>query len=349
MALAAEAINDLINTTLKKFDKPNWTNLTTTIQNFVALPKILKKEKVVEESGTHVEWRVQIGTSGAAQNVGLYASITPNVGNTFQYANVPWRHTTTNYSFDRREFEMNSGESRIVNLIKGRRLDAFVDLAKKVEADFWSKPASSTDVTTPYGVKYWIVYNATDGFTGGDPSGFTSGAGGLDADSYPEWKNYCATYSSASSKTDLIAKWRKAATLTKFVCPVASEEPQQGRGEQRYGYYTNYTVISALETLAENQNDNLGNDMASKDGVVTFRRIPVEYVASLDSESSADPVVGIDWSVFHPVILKGENLREDPARTPSDQPTVSVKDVWLTYNYKCLSRRNNFLLAKAAW
>lgn len=348
MALQASDINDIINTTLATVESPSWTNLTTTQQNFIALPKLLKKEKVVEEDGYQIEWRVQVGTSGSAQNVGLYATITPNVGNTFASASIPWRHTHADYSFDRREFTMNSGKSRIVNLVKGRRLDAYVDLSKRVESDFWGKPATSADTSTPFGAKYWIVYNASEGFTGGDPSGFTSGAAGLATATYPEWKNQSYTYS-AVTKEDVVADWRKAATLGNFVCPVADEEPQQGRGAQRYGYYTMYSVLAQLETLAENQNDNLGNDMASKDGQVTFRRTPVTYVAQLDSETTAYPIIGIDWSVFFPVILKGENIREDPVRTPSDQPTVSVKDIWLSYNWKCTSRRNNFIIAKASW
>lgn len=347
MALNAEAISDLIATTLKKFEKAKWTNLTTTKQSFVALPKILKKEKVEEESGAQIEWRVQIGTSGAAQNIGLYATITPNVGNTFYTASIPWRNSTSNYSFDRREFEMNRDPSRIVNLIQGRRLDAFVDMAKLVETNFWGKPADSTDAVTPYGIKYWLVYNSTDGFTGGDATGFTAGPGGLSSNTYSEWKNYSATYTNVT-KSDLVTKWRKAATLTKFESPVPDEEPQQGRtGSSRYGFYTNYSVLGTLETLLENQNDNLGNDLASKDGQTMFRRMPVQYVPQLDSEAT-NPIIGVDWNVFYPVVLKDENMREGKPRVPSNQPSVSVVDLDLTYNIKCTNRRQLFILATGA-
>ena len=356
MALNAEAIADLIATTLKKFDKPEWTNLTTTRQNFVALPKILKKDKVEEESGTAVEWRVQIGNSGAAQNIGLYATITPNVGNTFQTASVPWRNTTSNYSFDRREFEMNRDPSRIVNLIKGRRLDCLVSLAELLETNFWGQPSSSTDVLTPYGILYWIVYNATDGFTGGNNSNWSAGPGGLSASTYTQWCNYCATYTNIT-KADLIVKWRKAATLTNFVCPVPSDEYPLERKGHRYGFYCDYSnVLNTLETLLEAQNDNLGSDLASQDGNTLFRKIPVTFVPQLEPTASGgpfgstnQPIFGIDWSTFVPVMLKDEAMREGKPRVPSNQPSVVVNDFDLTWNLKCWNRRQQFLLATGAF
>ena len=44
-----------------------------------------------------------------------------------------------------------------------------IALAELVENAGWTKPASSSDETEPYGLTYWIVKNATTGFTGGLP------------------------------------------------------------------------------------------------------------------------------------------------------------------------------------
>ena len=68
---------------------------------------------------------------------------------------------------------MNRSPARLVNLLQSSRVDAMTDLAELMESNFWGAPASSSDTLKPYGVPYWIVYNATTGFNGGHPSGFS--------------------------------------------------------------------------------------------------------------------------------------------------------------------------------
>lgn len=340
--LQADDIVDLITITQKDLGKMRWTDLSYDLQEYVALPSLLQKEKVAYGSGYGMQWNVMTGTSGATRDVGLYEVDSVNVSDVMTTGSVPWRHMTTNYAIERREIAMNTGAAQIVDLVKIRRHDAMVDLAKHLESRFWAKPDTSADNLRIFGVPYWIVYNATEGFNGGNPSGFSSGAAGLDSSTYTNWKNWSAQYTSVSS-ADLVTKWRKAATFTNFKAPHAA--PAYGQAA-RYGYYTNYNVVAGLESLLGGQNDDLGYDIASMDGKVVFRGTPVTWVPHLEN-FSGDPIYGINWGQFKPAFLSGEYLREEGPVKASNQHTVFQTHLDLTMNIMCTDRRSNFVLATA--
>lgn len=340
MALQADSISDLITLTLKDLGRGNWTMLATDLQEYVILPQILKQERVIFDGGYGHQFNIMTATSGAAANVGLFKVDTVNVNDVMTTGTAPWRHTTVNYAFDEREIKMNSGAAQIVNLIKVRRADGMTDLAKKMETNGWSKPVDSTNTTDPFGIPYWIVKNNTTGFNGGAPTGFTGGAAGVSSTTYTAWANYTAQYTNVT-KADFVAKVRKALTFTNFKPPI--EVPQYNTGS-RYMLATNYSVIGACETLAEQQNDNLGNDVASKDGQVMIRRTPLTWVPKLESDTT-NPIYGINWGVFKVAFLQGEYLNETgPIMAPNQHRTRQVH-VDLTYNFVCYDRRQNFVIA----
>lgn len=344
MPVQGDSVNDIIKAGLAHFDRMSWTLLANDIQDYVMLPKLLKKEKVKIEDGHSITWDLQVSTAGAARFVGLGAEDEVNIVDGLIQATIPWRHVTTNYAFVRQEVAMNSSPAKIVDLIKTRRVGAMLDMAEKLEEKLWSKPTDSTDTTDPFGVKYWIVNgsSSTGGFNGTNPSGFSAGAAGVSSTTYPNWANWNAQFTNVT-KTDLVTKWREAAVKTKFKAPV--DYPALQRGDDRYGYYTNYDNIKELETIGEQQNENLGRDIASMDGKIVFRGIPITWVPQLDSDT-ADPVYGINWSVFYPVILKDEYLKEDGPFRSAKQHTVSEVHIDMSLNLKCCDRRRNFVINK---
>ena len=341
MALQAGDIADLVTTTLRELGRLKWTDLATSIQEYIAMPQLLKKNKISFDSGYGIQWNVMVSTAGTARDVGLFQTDNLNIADGMKTCNIPWRHTTCNWSFEEREVAMNREPARIVELVKTRRAGAMIDLAELMETDFWGKPTSSSDTVKPYGIDYWLVHNATEGFNGGLPSGFTDVAG-LDPTAYTRWKNWSAQYTNIS-RDDLVTKWRKAATFTQFKPPV---DLTQYASDSKYGYYTNYSIIGPLETLLEDQNDNLGNDIASKDGQVLFRRIPVTWVPKLEA-NTRNPIYGINWGTFSPVFLKGWYMKESGPETAPNQHTVQSVHVDTTYNWRCVDRRKNFELAAA--
>jgi hypothetical protein len=348
MALQAANIADLVTATLRDLGRMQWVDLTSDLQEFIALPSLMKKHRSSFSSGYEIQWNVMKGTSGAARNVGLYATDDYNVDDQLTTASIPWRHSNTNYSIDRRELRFNSGPAQIVELVKSRRADALIDLATLMETNFWGY-ATNASTKAPFGISNYLVYNASEGFNGGNQTGWSATAGidrSASTSLASRWKNYTAQYTTIN-KTDLVRKWRRAAVFTNFMAPISVPDYHR---ESRFGYYTNYDVLGTLEEILEDQNENLGNDVASKDGQVMFRRNPVIWVPHLDNNAThaaADPIFGINWGTAGFVFLKGEYLREAPARQAPNNHTVSVVDVDLSYNFKITNPRRNFLLAKS--
>jgi hypothetical protein len=180
------------------------------------------------------------------------------------------------------------------------------------------------------------VKNSSTGFNGGDPAGFASGAGNLATATYSTWKNYTAQYTNVT-KSDLISKMRTAYRKIKFESPVDIPDYRRGRGDQ-YRIYLNETTIKAFEDLGEQQNENLGRDLASMDDTITFRRNPLVWTPELDSDTTY-PIYMLNFAYFAPVFLKGDYLREsDPAKAEG-QHNVFVVFVDLTWNILCTDRR----------
>lgn len=344
--LQGDDIADLVSITLKDLGRGKFTEIASSLQEYIALPNLLRKERIAFGSGTGVTFNVMTKTSGAAKNTGLFAVDQVNVGDVMATGTVPWRHTKTDFAIERREVSMNRNPARVVEILKVRRIDAMIDLAKKMETNFWNDPPDDNE--TPFGVPYWIVRNATSGLNGGNPTNFSGGAAGLTNASTSggaQWANHTERYTSIT-KTDLIRKWRKAATLTNFMSPVAVPEYNMGN---RYGYYTGYNIIGEVEELLEAQNDRLGNDIASMDGRLIFRKTPVTHVPHFNSEvpnSSRDTLYGINWGVFKIAVLRGEYLRETGPMVAANQHNTLQMHIDLSYNFVCYDRKRLFVIDK---
>lgn len=341
MSLSDKDIADLVVATLDELGRLKFQQIAQTIQNFEVLPRILRKDRVEFQSGTGIQRTVMVDTSNAAKNVGLFQEDVVNVGDVLASMNVVWKHTTTNWAYERREMLMNRSKSRIVSLVKVRRTDALLSLAERIETDFWNKPTDSTDTNPIFGIPYWIVKSSTTGFNGGDPSGFTSGAGGLDVSTYPTWKNYTARFDDVT-KDDCIKKLRTAHRKIRFKSPVNVPDFRRGNGDQ-YRLYVGETTISSLEDLGEAQNENLGRDLASMDGTMTFRKHPIIWVPELDSDTDK-PIYMVNFATTHPVILRGDNLTETEPRLVANQHNVRAVHIDLTWNLLCIDRRRNAVL-----
>ncbi len=334
MALSHDQILDLVKTTQKELGKMKWTEIATDLQEYEVLSKMLKSNKVSFATGEGLQRNLMVDESGAAKHVGLFNADDVNVGDVMQVMDVPFRHSTTNYAFDRRERAMNEGPEQIVELIKVRRADAMISLAKLLEDCFWDD--HSGDNVTPFGIRYWVQGATTQGFNGGNHAQFASGPGNLSASDYPRWSNYTDKFTNVT-KADLIKKLRKAHRLTDFKSPVDIPDYRTSKG-QNYRIYMNEETLSALEDVGEAQNENLGRDLASMDGSISFRRNPLVYIPKLDAETNK-PIYLINWGVFSVFFLKGEHLREDGPLRVAGQHNVYQVHVDLSWNSLCVDRR----------
>lgn len=340
-------IQDLVKGTLKELGKGRFNQIATTLVSYECMSKLWKQDRVDFEPALGIQRTILTDHNSMARHVGQYETDIAAVNDAIQTIDVPWRRTTTNWSYSRDEMLVNAASpQRIFDLIKVRKAQGYIALAELMEQAFWSKPTDSTDKLKPFGVPYWLVANATAGFNGGDPSGFSAGAGNLTAATAPAWQNYTALYT-AVSKADLITKLRTAYRNINFKSPIDIQDYRKGTG-QRYRLYMNEATIRPFEDLAEAQNENLGRDVASMDGTVTFRRNPTIWVPFLDNTTSpTNPVYMIDFGVFHVGALKGAAMKETEPLRSATQHTVFTVHVDLTWQIYTDSRRSHACLCTA--
>ena len=337
--LLATSLGDLVVDTLRDLGKPKFTEITTDIQQFTAMPQLLKKNRVSIQGGYGVQWNVMVNHAQSAANVGLGYQDNPNIIDTTVQATADWRNSKADYAFIGQEISMNREPARIVDLVRQRRIAAMIALVELMENNFWGPPVGASDNTTPWGINTWIVKNASVGFNGGAPTGYTTI--GLNPSTYPRWKNYSGNYTAVSSD-DLVRKWRKMATFINFRPPVDGI-PTFNTGNM-WRWYTNYGVIGPLEEILESQNDNLGNDVASKDGLTMFRRSPVQWVPKLEDDTT-NPVYGLNWGVFKTYILSGWWLKQTNIQNYPGQHTISAYFLDCTYQWVLKDRRCHGVLA----
>lgn len=344
MPLTATDVSDMVAAVLYDLGRMKFQNIAQNLQHYEVFSKWFKKDKVAFDSGIGIQRTLMNKLATAAGHVGLLDPLQVNIPDVLDQMQVPWRHARTHWGLIyQTDILMNSGKSQIVSTIKARRAASLINLVEELENKGWSAPSSSSNKTEPYGITYWVVKNSSTGFNGAAASGHTT-VGGVSLTDSPNFKNYTAQYTSAT-KPDLIKKLRTAHRKCQFVSPITIQDFRGGLGS-RYRCYVNETLMSAIEDLGEGQNENLGRDIASMDGQMVFRKHPIIWVPKLDSDSQ-NPIYLIDHSTFYPVCLRGDYLRETEAKQAPNQDNVYYVTVWLSYNYVCVDRRRNAVLATA--
>lgn len=344
--LSTDQMLDLLQSTQEKFDKPNFTDISQDLQYYEVMSRIFPQEKQQQSSGTKASRRVQVSYAGGVRHVGYYEVDSVNQADHLKDLTVPMSHTTGSHSYDIKEDAMNQGPEEIVDLMAVRRNAVLVNYAEFMETDFWGKPNDIGDDKVPFGMEYWCVQNETEGFNGGAPVGFPAGAGGLLHD---HWKNYTGEYATIdkTSDTGLIKMMRRAARKTKFISPHQVKGKNPDVVANAYRIYVNEDTISQFEDLGEAQNENLGRDLASMDGEMTFHKNPIVYVPKLDAETN-NPVYMLNFRVIYPIVMKGRNMRESKPEKSPTQHDVIVVFIDLSWNVVCENRRALTVFTQAA-
>jgi hypothetical protein len=352
MALQAADIADLLLTTQKELGRLKVADIGSSLQDFVALPQLLRRERVDFGGGTSHLIHTVTAYANNTRAVGLFAVDNINQNDGMKDGDVPWRHVTTGLTFDERQIAMNSEPYKIVDFYQKLRLQMLGEWAEKWEEFFWGGPDDATDNVTPFGLlRYWLAYNASEGFYGGNHSNFTGGPAGIDCGTYTRWKHWTFNYTTIS-KTDFVRKARKAMRYCQFKSPSVAlgvrTVQDNAIGGVRYGMYTVYDNVAKMEEILESQNDNLGNDVASKDGLVLFRRIPVMDVPYLtENYPNAKPFIGLNWQHLYCAALRGWFMRETAPHAAAGQHTVVQEELDTSCNVCMNNRRVHFMGAVA--
>lgn len=345
-AITAETVADLVAATLKVLNKDKVTLAASDLQEYIVLPQIQKQNMIKEQSGTSIQLNLMYRNAGTARNVKpLFGEDTGGVTDMLTNGTVPWRASSNHYEFDVGEVAMNRAPARILDLVKVRKMGSEISMYELMEANWWGKPTDSGDEESPWGVGYWLpTATGTPTWNNCIPSGFTTNVGGIPPATYTRWRPWAGAYTSVT-KADLIRLIRKAMYSTTFKNPVQLIPSMEKSGN--VAIYSTYDVVRTMEELAEGQNDNLGNDLAAKDGMVKVRRIDVVPVPYLDANTSNNPVYGINWKTMGCATLEGQwAVDSPPEKVPNQHRVVRVHKDYI-YNFVCVDRRKNWVLATA--
>lgn len=343
MGLAYSEIDDAVLLTQNKLVKRGaFVDMQTDLTDHIAVREMWKGKSKQFSGGAEWEFEIQMDHNHSARTVGLYETDGSSENDTMKDGKVDVRHVNAHYIYDQRLPAFQRGGTQIVNLIKTKYTGMMVSFYELLEELLWSKPTDSSDDKSPFGIAYWIVKNATEGFYGADPTGFSDGRAGISTTDYARWANWTANYASIT-KEDLVRKMRRAHRKTQFRSPVSHATPDLGA--MKNGIYTNDTVIGLLEELLETQNMNLGNDIASKDGRTVFKSTPITYAPKLDDDST-DPVYMLDWKWLAVGVLAGwENNLSAPYMVPGKHLVRRV-DLDASLNMICTDLRHQAVLSK---
>jgi len=318
-------------------------------QTFAFLDLLASRVETV--SGSNIAWQLQLDEGGNTQWTDLYGTKDPAVADYGVPAHLPWKHITTDWSFDRREPEMQQGDAKIFDLIESRRLAEMQKFARTIETAAWSIPTLPTSQEV-WGFPTWLTKpedSTGEGFYGGRPNssanwatvagiapctsgdGTSSIAGGKDM-----YRNYTAPYTAVDATC--LKRVRTAMKYASFQIPARMKLSEAiTKGQVRT--FTTIPTCVELEILAERRNDNLGTQLIQYEGTAMLGRSPVIGLKQLDADTDC-PIYGINLARFDFLALEGEYFRQSEPRWRDRQPTVATVNLDLSFQIRCRSRRH---------
>jgi hypothetical protein len=343
MGLQYSDIDDAVLLTQNKLIKRGaFVDMQTDLSDHVAVREMWQGRSKQFDGGTDWEFEIQMDHNHSARTVGLYETDGSSENDTMKSGKVSIRHVNAHYIYDQRLPAFQRGGTAIVNLVKTKYTGMMVSFYELLEEILWGKPEDSSDDKTPFGLAYWVTRNATEGFNGGNPAGFSDGRAGISTTDFPRFANWTAKYTTVS-KEDLIRKMRRAHRKIQFRSPVSHATPELA--SMKNGIYVNDTVVGLIEEVLEAQNQNLGNDIASKDGKAMFKSTPLVYAPYLDGDAT-DPIYMLDWKWLAIGVMSGwENNLSEPYMVPGKHLVRRV-DLDASLNMVCTDPRKQAVITK---
>jgi hypothetical protein len=345
--LTADNINDIVKSTLPHLGDGDMTELAPELQDYTAM-RIFFSNGMRKKygSGRKLQWNVLVDANNNTVNHGKMHQFTVSQHDGMAQAEIPWTQTTTHYTWDDTDILENREPAKIVDYLKGKKRASQIGFAEQSEENVWGTP-DATDNTFPRTIPFWVYKNATTGFNGGVPSGFSDVAG-LSPTTYERHNNYTFLYTDVIEE-DFIDSLTTAQRKTGWKAPPGSTKAREhgSTAPDERKYFTNSAMLNQLERFARSNNDNLGAGVLSYMGEVTVSRRPVEYVPYLDADTT-NPFYGLHTGTMATAYMAdrwGTVLKID--RLPM-QPTVGIVYETYMWNLICWNRSRNFVAATAA-
>lgn len=352
-SIPIETLDDLTTSTLNSFKRDTYADISQSLQSHHFSSRFFKGKQKPEKGGSELEWRLKVRGQNNATYTGLFDVDDLNRVNMLSEGKQQWSLQKNHYLFDYRESVFTSNAESIIKHLEVLETDLAIGFIDLMEVAIWTAPASSDERPRRVsGIPFWVQkYNSsTPGFNGGDPTGFSDGAGNIKTSRYPGWKNYAGLYSQVS-RDDLIEKIINAMDFCHFEPPVQFN--QLGGGQPDWGLYSTHGVLSTCRKLLQAGNDNLGPDVAQWSNNVMIRSVPLQWIPALtnadsDCYDSSDPVYGINWNTMDYFFHSGLNMVKTPPFRNANSHMVRERWMDNSGNMVCYDRRRNFVFSTSA-
>lgn len=332
---AYKDFDDLVLQTLEDLGRDDLKNLALSYQNYPAFSIIWKKGRVKQITGTGIRKNVIYKLPGTVKHQGFEQPNKVTIPQVTAKFSVDWCHIEQTWGWFKQEMMMNGGAARINNIIKPRRQTAKDEFVQEIEEKFWALP-DANDPDVPKGIFYALPFSATAGFNGTYATGFTDKYG-ESVTKIPRLKCYTNAYKDLT-KADGIYKIRQAFQRTNWRPPLDATQMRSDLGT-KYRIFTDFDSELKFGNLAEGQNDKLGSDVASMDGQVVIKRVPIIGVSYLSEENNPDwgthpnPIMGVDMDTFQLYALKGDHMVEEGPKDIPDYMNGRGFQLSSTYQY----------------
>jgi len=332
--------------------------------HYIVAPYFLNKKGGMMEisGGKGIGQLMMIDHGGRSRHVDALDEDVVRIIDHLTKARVDFTRLTDSVSYTADQLDENKGKELITNLIAPSKRAMHLRVIETLEEDFFVTPDANDD-KTPWSLKYWVVKapagTTEGGYTNGTgyPTGFTDVAG-LSLTKVPQYRNYNDLYTSLT-KEDAILKMKRAHRRTNWRSP----RPQagfKGDSSERRILLSNETVCEGFEVLAEGQNENLGQDLASmhsgrripglgvnnETGEVVFKKHPLIHAPLLDDDTS-NPIYGLDMEYIKAATCKGTNMKMGAFvnLAAGKQHNVYSANFDHKYQYICFNRRPQWVIS----
>lgn len=349
VALNAEDIGDLLTSTHDDWIKMSWTDISMPLQSYKFASAFMRGRQNIM-AGPRLIWDIQHKNTGSARVTGLYDTDNVHVDQLLTQARVEWSAVNASYTFDKNEEAFNSGKGQILNYLKVRIHSMYNDFFTLMEELMWANPSPTAQPNEPLGIRHWVVQGSADAFNnggGGNPSGFSNGAGNVSSTTYPAWANGTARYT-AVNDSDAIAKIWEAFIKTDFQAPDPYSET--GGGRPAWGFFTTFPFIESYVQYLKSSNQNVGHDAANfRSAAPLLMGIPLERVPALDVSTSPsydanNPVYGLNFKKFRWVFRQGmDRMLTKPIRVGNAHNVFQVH-LDSFGQFQCTDRRSQWVI-----
>ena len=356
MALTIDQIDDFVSSYLQKFPMGKWQDISSPLQKYYFASRLFDKSAKREMSTSQCKWKLKIDNNENFKVVGLYHRDSSDRRNVLTEGELKWGMTNTNYHYDIDEEVFKKGADEIVDYMNLQEQGLMQDFFEGMEnLMFGEGPANPTvNPFPPVSLLWWITAtsdgttdnNATEGFNGHSPLGWTAnGVGGISTATYDQWRNRTFPYTNVD-RDDFVEKVINSMDLCTFTPPVSRSDIKP-EGEHRWELLTTHSRVAESRKLLQLGNDNIGDDLAARSGAVFIRGVPMVWVPAWTNASSQNQrddgiILGVDWNSFDCFYASGRSQRKRAPIRHAEMSNVRVRHMDDALQMVCYNRRANF-------